>query len=526
MFNTRVVISVLAACFLSSMAFAAGKKEGVILSNKIDDALTIHSVALLPAVDNVDGIFAKPIDKRLKELLEQDHQWSLTNSNFAGGLLSAGDIIKNPQKAVKLAAPLKVDGLVLAEVRKNPKDFTLALHMFSGKDGSLVTQVAATDLDQSSIDKALVQLDELYKQLKYRLPYDGLVLSRTKNRVTMNLGQVDGVKQGQELTASKIIAFTRHPKLGYIIQHEKVLIGKIKLVKVDSRLSFGDIVSETENGAIQKDSKITGARMLIYSPEQWIGKDYLPPELLLSEDNQVNGKIQEWRPELPPTFGHVGARLEFGKYQENLTLANGKTLSAKNPIYPSIHLFGEMWINPEWYVNAGLTQGTGTMTNPRGGPDLSANLGEYSLDLGYNLLLKDDFFDSKLFFALGFYKFKMSMDYTNDGLTTSEYSSTRLTIGGKTPIDMNNQWYLGATLFWYLHPSFHESPVSSGNDDNSMVHFNFLLDYRYSERIWFNSGLEFKTFQTDFTGTGTRPTPGVKGSHKTQMLLFGVSYMF
>jgi hypothetical protein len=147
--------------------------------------------------------------------------------------------------------------------------------------------------------------------------------------------------------------------------------------------------------------------------------------------------------------------------------------------------------------------------------------------VGYNLLLKDDFFDSKLFFALGYYKFKMSMDYTLGGLTSSEYSSPRLTIGGKTPVDMNNQWYFGATLFWYVNPSFHESPVASGSDSgNRMVHFNFLLDYRYSERIWFNSGLEFKTFQTDFTGPGTGTAPAIKGSHKTQMLLFGVSYMF
>jgi len=526
MSNTWIIISVFAFCLNFSTASAAEKKEGVILSNQIDASLTIHTVALLPAVDNVDGIFAKPIDKKLKELLDGDHQWQLVDSNFAGRLLSAGDIIKNPDKAVKLAKPLKVDGLLLAEVRKNPKDFTLALHLFSAKDGKLIVQVAATDLDQSSIDKALAQVDELYKQMKYRIPYDGLVLSRTKNRVTINLGEVDGVKQGQELAASKIIEVTRHPKLGYIIQHEKVLIGKIKLIKVDPRLSFGDIVSETENGAIQKDSKITGARMLNYTPEKWINKDYLPPELLLSQDNQVNGKVQEWRPETPPTFGHVGASLALGKFQDTLTLSNNKTLTGKNSLYPAINLFGEMWINPEWYIHAAVTQGTGTLPNPNGGSDLSANLGEYSLDVGYNLLLKDDFFDSKLFFAFGYYSYKMSLDYTADGLTSQQYSAMRLTIGGKTPISPDNKWYLGATLYWYVNPSMNESPVSSGTDSNRMVHFNFLVDYRYSERIWFDGGLEFKTYQTDFTGTGTRPTPGIKGSQRFQNLFLGVSYMF
>jgi hypothetical protein len=514
--------------FVCSLSFA-NKKEGVSLVNQVDSAMTIHRVSALPSLDNVDGIFARPIDAKLSELLLADHQWQSTPSQFSGGLVSPAELIKSPSRVIKIAQPLKVDALLVTEVRKNPKDFVLALYLFSALDGKLISHVSATDLAQDSTEKALQQLSLLYQQMKFRIPYDGLVLSRTKNRVTVNLGAIDGLSPGQELACSKIIQVQRHPKLGHIIQHEKVLIGKIRLIKVDPKLSFGDVVAETEAGLIQKDAKITGARPVQHLAEKWIKNDYVPAELLLSEDNKVNGKIQEWAPEEPPTFGLVGASFALSNYQQVLTLAN-ETLTSKNRIYPTISLFGEMWINPEWYVSANVTQGTGTLDNPvvGGNPaDLSASLGVYSLDVGYNLLLRDDFFDAKVFAALGFMSYEMSVDVsTPAGFNTTEYSGLRLIVGGRTPLDIAKRWYLGGTLYWYLNPSFKEKPLSSGSDDTSIYHFRFLLDYRWSERLLVNSSLEFLTLESDFSGTGSRPIPALKTSQRFQTLNFGVSYMF
>lgn len=508
---------------------SAGKKEGVTLSNSVDASITIHRVSLLPTVDNVDGIFSRPVDSKLTELMQADHQWLYTPAQFSGELVSPAELIKSPTKAIKISRSLKTDALLITEVRKNPKDFVLALYLFSALDGKLISHVAATDLAQDSIEKALKQLELLYQQLKYRIPYDGMVLSRTKNRVTINLGALDGLTPGQELACSKIIEIQRHPKLGHIIQHEKVLIGKIRLVKVDPKLSFGDIVSETEASSIQKEAKITGARPIQYLAEKWIKDDYIPAELLLSENNKVNGKIQEWKPEMPPSFGLIGASFGLSNYQQVLTLAN-TTLTAKNSIYPTISLYGEMWINPEWFVNVGISQGTGTIDNPvaDGSPSkLSVATGMYSLDVGYNILLRDDFFDSKIFAALGYMNYDMDVDISSgNGLNDTEYSGFRLVLGGKTPLDIANRWYLGATLNWYINSSYKESPFSSGSDDSKIVQFRFLLDYRWSERILLNSALDFTTFMSDFNGGGNRPSAAVKGSQRFQTLNFGASYMF
>lgn len=505
----------------------ADKKEGVVLSNQTDSAMTIHRVSFLPTIDNVDGIFSRPIDGKLAELLQADHQWSFVPAQFSGELVSPAELIKSPQRAIKIGQSLKTDALLVTEVRKNPKDFVLALYLFSSLDGKLISHVAATDLAQDSTDKALKQLSVLYQQLKYRIPYDGLILSRTKNRVTVNLGAVDGLTPGQELACSKILTVQRHPKLGNIIQHEKVLIGKIRLIKVDPKLSFGDIVSETEAGAIQKDAKITGARPVQYQVEKWINDEYVPAELLLSENNKVNGKIQEWAPEAPPSFGLIGASFGLSRYQQTLSLID-ESPTAKNSLYPTISLYGEMWINPEWFINANITQGTGTIKNPGAGPaDLTASMGMYSLDVGYNILLRDDFFDAKIFAALGYMSYDMSIDTTtNRGFNSTEYSGLRLVVGGKTPLDMANRWYLGGTLHWYLNPGYKEKPFSSGSEDSKIVQFRFLLDYRWSERIMLNSSMDFTSFMTDFSGAGTRPVSTVKGSQRFQTLSFGASYMF
>lgn len=509
--------------------FSYAKKEGVILSNQSDMAMTIHRVSLLPTIDNVDGIFSRPIDAKLIELLQNDHQWEYVASQFSGNLMTPSELIKSPAKTIKVAASLKTDALLAVEVRKNPKDFILALYLFSAVDGKLISYIAATDLAQDSTEKAIKQLSLLYTQLKYRIPYDGLILSRTKNRVTINLGAIDGLTPGQELTCSKIIEIQRHPKLGNILQHEKSLIGKIKLIKVDPKLSFGDVVSEIEAGAIQKDAKITGARPVQYQAEKWIKNDYIPAELLLSENNKVNGKLEEWAPEPPPSFGSLGATFGLSNYQQTLSLV-GNTLESKNKIYPTISLTGELWINPEWFINANITQGTGTLDNPVAGgspANLSASLGIYSMDLGYNVLLRDDFFDAKIFAALGYLSYDMSVDISSgNGFSNTKYSALRLVLGGKTPLDVANRWYLGGTLFWYINPSFHEDPISSSVASSKMVQFHFSLDYRWSERIFLNSNLDFLTLMTDFNGLGTRPVPALKESQRFQTISVGATYMF
>lgn len=516
--------------FLLSVSLShANKKEGVILSNQTDASMTIHRVSFLPTVDNVDGIFSRPMDGKLAELLQADHQWVYSPAQFSGDLISPAELIKAPTRVVKLSQSLKVDALLITEVRKNPKDFVLALYLFSALDGKLISHIAATDLAQDSTEKALKQLTLLYQQLKYRIPYDGLILSRTKNRVTINLGALDGLTPGQELACSKILQVQRHPKLGHIIQHEKILIGKIRLIKVDPKLSFGDIVSESEAGAIQKDAKITGARPVQYQAEKWINNDYVPAELLLSENNKVNGRVQEWAPEMPPSFGLVGASFGLSNYQQTLSL-QGTNLTAKNRIYPTISLYGEMWINPEWFINANITQGTGTLENPVAGgspSDLSASMGMYSLDVGYNILLRDDFFDAKIFAALGYMSYDMSVDISSgNGFNNTEYSGLRLVLGGKTPLDIANRWYLGATLHWYIHTSHKEDPFNSGDDDSNIVQFRFLLDYRWSERIMLNSSLDFMTLMSDYGGVGNRPADAIKGSQRFQTLNVGASYMF
>lgn len=484
---------------------------------------------LLPTVDNVDNIFSRPFDKALTEIVSNDKQWQLLGTHMTSGMVVPSELVNSPAKVKKIAALAKADAILVAEVRKNPKDFILALFLFSTKDGQLIAQSAATDLDQTSMERAVKQLDRLYAELKFRVPYEALILSRTKNRVTMNLGSTDGLTPGQELPVSRIIQVSRHPKLGNIIQNEKVVIGKIKLVKVDKHLSFGDIVSEIELGAIQKDAKVTGARPLNYAQESWIKKDYMPAEMLLSENNLENGKIKEWHPEFPPTFGSISANLALGSFKQTLALQDGTSLNAEQKIFPTVNLIGEVWLNPEWFVNASFGQGTASVKNPTGGSpgDLTLSLTQYSMDVGYNLLLKDDFFDSKLMFGLGYYAYKLSLDDSNpQGLVSTEYSSPRIMMGARTPMDDANLWYLGGMLYWYINPGLKERPITSGSEDSTIVQYALQLDYRWSERLFINSALDFKTFSTDFSGTGTRTVPGTKATHRFQSLVFGATYMF
>jgi len=46
-------------------------------------------------------------------------------------------------------------------------------------------------------------------------------MSRTGNRVTVDIGRQDGVKDGSILTISQIISVKRHPKFHFIVEQTK-----------------------------------------------------------------------------------------------------------------------------------------------------------------------------------------------------------------------------------------------------------------------------------------------------------------
>lgn len=525
------IIGVLTLIIFTSSAFAKPAKEDTTeYQSRFDKSITFHKVTYLPSVDNVKGIFAKDLDKKLEELIINNHQWDFVKTNIAGSVVRPEEMIGNPENVKSITKHIKADGFFISELRKDPDQTKLHLYLFSALTGELVTEEEVKTPMQTTAGVTNT-LARMMEKLKQKIPYDALVISRTDNRVTINAGEADGVRVGQNLTAIKVISANRHPKRRFIIKSNKVLLGQIRIVKADKYLSFGDIQSETEPGVVTEGVKLTGITKVLYKDTPWT-KTYTPPEQLLSENNKtVFGKdAQEWIAQDPPTFGKIGGQLALGPFNNSLGFADGTTINAKTSTYPRININGEVWITPKMYTNLMFAQGIGQSSNPSGGNDLSSSLTQYRLSFGYNLLLRNDFFGPKLSFDLGLAGYRMFVDSTNPatGFTTLSYRSVPIGIGGFTKISKSGNWGVGGKAYFHLFPSLTETPISSGDSSNTINEFHIYAENKFTQRLRLKFGLEFMILSSNFSGGGgrTSTSPANSSSHRYTMLTTGIDYLF
>lgn len=505
--------------------------------SRIDEDLTIRRVAVLPVMDNVDGIYARPIETQLINLVKGSHRWDYVESNIAGGLPTVGEMEENPDQVVKSIRSIEADAVFAAAASRGPNGISIRLNLFLKKDGKLLAQELLNNHPRFEIPQLKEQMNTLYGRLVAKLPYDGLILSRQGQRVTINLGRSDGLVKDQMLTAVQIISVNRHPKFNFLISTEKEILGKIKILKVDESLSFGAIISEKERGAIARLAKISGLDQVNYPEPEALGAP-AGGDLGERPDAKVTfGKdAKEWLPVRPPSFGQVGLALGFGMYQSSVTLDTVGSMEAQSLFYPSLAAHGELWLNPQWTIRAELAQGVLSTGNPRSGSSpstLNHSMSRYSLSAVYNFLLRDDFWGPKIQVSGGFASYRMYVDDSSpQALTTTTFSGAMLGLGGSFPINDDKIWYLGGKLNLFISPSLQETPNASGSGGSVSVN-NFALtgEKKIAENLRATGALEFSLYSSTFSGYGSRvngatPETATSLSQKHTILSGGIVYMF
>ncbi len=204
----------------------------------LDQALDLRRITILPVSDNVNGIYARPIENKLIEALQKSHQWDYVESKVAGPILSPMELESDSKQVQQLGLSAGADTLVAVKATKGQDGMTLVLDIFLTYDGLLFAQEELRKHPNTNVSDIQVQAVELLKKALGKVPFQGQVLSREGNRVTVNIGSIDGVKKDQLVSAAQIIKLNRHPKFNFVVSAEKEILGKIKLEKVDETLSF------------------------------------------------------------------------------------------------------------------------------------------------------------------------------------------------------------------------------------------------------------------------------------------------
>lgn len=505
---------------------------GATYKSTVDEKLTIRKMSVLPGSDNTDGIYARPVEEHLIALVKSSHRWEYADAKIASMPQAPLDLEEKPQLAQNLLAPLGADAAILPIITRGPQGLSIRLSLFMKVDGKILAQEISRDNRRFEIAEVKAVVGDMYRRLIATIPYDGLLLSRQGTRVTINLGKADGIRVDQTVSIIQIIAETRHPKFGFLISTEKEILGQVKVLKVDETLSFGVITAEKERGAIQKLAKIAGVRSIEYGEAQTLSPSSAGDVRSRPDAGVAFGdSAKEWLPVRSPAFGQVGLRAGLGSYTGSTNVTGVGSLDAKSAFFPLIAISGELWLNPQWSVLADITQGIISTPNPRAGAtpgELSHALSKYSMALGYNFLIRDDYFGPKFQLKTGFSFYRMYVDDSvPQGLTTVNYNGFLLGVGLYFPLAEDGLWAIGGDFAMTLFSKLTESPVSSGDSANNTINdFSMYLERRIAINVKARAGVDFSLYSSSLSGAGTRTEPATSLSQRTVVINGGIIYQF
>ncbi len=506
-------------------AFAKDEIRNSYLS-ETDKNLTVRTVAILPSSDNVNGLYSRYAESKVAALVSEGHRFALTEVKEADPRLTVDDYEKQPEVIRTLSQKNNVDAFIVTKIVKNPKNLSIQLDLFLGSDGLVFASEQIDNDPKFQLTDVEKKIADLYSRAVNKLPYKGLILSRQNQRVTLDIGSSDGIKNDSVLTVEQVISIKRHPKYNFMLSSEKEIIGKIKIVKAEPKLSFGIILQEKEKGVITKNSKVSGLDFVQY-PDSSLQGPAGPPQDVVS----FGKNPREWKLDKEPSLGYAGMGIGLGNFQYASTLQQSGSITGSNSLYPQIDFHGEIWITRNWYVGGKIRYGVFSIGNALSGStpgNLSANNGHFDLHAGYKFLLQDEFWGPQIIINMGFSKYSLFVDASTPlAYTSTSYSGLYLGIGGLVPIDEERIWYFEASLSRHLFPIMTETPLSSGaSSDNTITVLSIGASRKLNTAFRIHGSFDFESYSSTFSGGGSRGDTGSNSSQTLITLVGGLDYYF
>jgi hypothetical protein len=524
----RKNISFLALFFVFSLFGPLTFAQKTLLRSELDENLTINSVSVAPLFDNVSGIYAKPLQTQLSSIIEEDRQWSLTSFPL-GNSASPEDFEDNPAKVISALSKNNADSLISGRITRGPQGISMKLNLFLKKDGLLIAQSKLENYSGFEIADLREQIKNLYQDLKTKLPYSGVILSRKGNLVTINVGSLQGVKDGDELNVVQLIKIQRHPKFNFIVSAEKEIIGRLKVTKSDVSLSFADVTLERYENVLQPKMKVEIIRFVEHRSSTQSEKS---PDLSERKDSVFLGDSpQEWTPAESPKIGKLALLLGLSNYSLSNTLESSGGVNASRFPTPTIGINTELWLTSQWLLNFRLQQHIVNVSNnlEGSGPgNISIAASQMGFFVGHNFLLSDSLVGPKFQVLGGYTQLSAQVDSSSPTAYTSvKMSGFGIGLNGSMPVDEKLPLSVGAQLVYYLTGQLDESPVTSGSSSSVKIsQFSFFGNYQWTPRMNWRGELNYDLYSASLSGSGTRSESASSISHTLTNFLFGLEYLF
>lgn len=499
----------------------------------VDDSIVIKEVLLMPVLDNVSNIYAKPVEEALRADLQKDLKWNLNDfnpSSLQANTKWSASLFEDSKIVQDVAQKHKADAILSLNITKGPNGLNGQMNLYLAKDGQLFLEDSFKSPSAFETTEVVTFAKTALAKIKEKIPYQGLILSRKNQTVTLNMGARDGLKINDELTVIHIIQLNRHPKHKFVVSSEKEIIGRVKIFKVDEALSFANIILEKEAGVIHTGSKVLGKNFVSY-PVPMVDKDGRLVEGLSQRSDQdiAFGKNpKEWTYH-QPQFGRLGLFVGNSFYNHNTKLTTVGGVPASSAISPNIAVKGELWMTSDLILDYKIRQSVFSITNNLNGSsprNVNMSLGQYGLALRTSLLMTDDFFGPKWNIGGGFTQTKFTVDDTSlDTYTDNNFGGLHFNLGGQFPLSAEMPILFGAEFEYYITKTLSEGK-SSGSPKADIVNFQIYGDYMMDAKTIIRGEIIFENYSGKMDGTGSRTYPATSTSHRLTTFNLGYNWLF
>lgn len=497
-------------------------------TSEVDEKLNLRTITLAPVYDNVKKVYSEPIQKLLVELLQNDKVWGYSEFPEMNKKIFVETFDTKPAEVLEVLNQTSSQGLLTAIIAKGPNGLGAKLRLYTLDQGLILAEESFQDLTTFEIPRLREEFITLYQNIKNKMPYRGLILSRRGLEVTLNAGAKNGLVVGQELTLAQILKLNRHPKLKYMVSTEKEIIGRVQITKVEPYLSFAQIIFEKETGVVDVGAKILPTQSISY-PRPIINSigdvigDQLSPK---SNPADASSPLEKVKTANDHRIGKVIIEGGISQFDESGRFNMGGSTDTSQTSAPTLFINGEFWFGQNWFVNFDIlqssfkSQNTLAFSTPT---DLNYTYARYTGSVGYYFLKNDDFWGPKASAQLGFSSYKTDVtDSSPTAFTSTSTGGPVIKITGSFPLEPEFPVEIGASVDVLINPAFSESPTSSQSAVARTNTFGLFASYHATPNLRYRLDLNFNQIQVDFDGAGLKRSSTIKMNSQ----LVGIDYLF
>jgi hypothetical protein len=517
-------------CVWPAMSLAQTKQ---LYFSETDSKIQPQKILVLPVQDNTNGVYSVPLTAKILQIVESENQFDVQTlkKNMKFNNLTPDFLTDSPQAVIDILLSTQTDTLLATRVSTGPKGLQGKMTLFHGKEGLPLVNAEFRDSNASALKDLEIQMGNLFQELKSQLTYQGTVVSRKGNQVTMNIGTYHGAKNDDMVSVIQLLKLQRHPRFQFMISADREVIGKIRITKVEQHLSFGQIIQEKEPLLLSIGNKVAIDRMIIYQDVIKSQSQVLEDMNNRKDSNYVFGeKPKEWEPRSLPQYGRIQLMAGFGQYSQSSALRSAGTITAGQTFAPQMLMGGEVWFNKNYFLNLEFKQSLFSVNNPLDGsaPDrLNMSVGHYHLMGIYNLPFSQEFFGPRIQFMLGTHQFTSRSDESTPiTFTNMQYGGIAFGLLGAFPVTETTDVGMSLKFFW--NPSVSESSTkNSGTGKPPSINLiNVFGSHHYRPNLNFIGRLDLDYYSADFGANGGRRDQTTSISHKMTTLMAGIEYMF